>query len=128
MDLNKTSVLGVAEEIEKLGVNVLQLVVDVTSSEEINHAISIVEDKFQKIDVLANCAGIVTSNLILDIEEEEWDRVFNVKLKSIFLLSKRVAKNMIKNNVSNGKIVSISSQASKIGEIGNGPIVLLKQV
>ncbi|WP_078409862.1 SDR family NAD(P)-dependent oxidoreductase [Priestia abyssalis] len=120
IDLNKESIAGIAEEIESLGVRALSLAVDVTSSKEINNAFLEIEDKFTKIDVLANCAGIVTSKLILDIEEEEWDRVFNVNLKSIFLLSKRVAKNMVKNKVANGKIISISSQASKIGEVGNG--------
>lgn len=120
MDLNKETVEATAKEIEALGVTVLPLVVNVTSSKEIDAALQEVESQFTKIDVLANCAGISTSRLILDIEEEEWDRVFNVNLKSVYLLSKGVAKNMIKNEVKNGKIVSISSQASKIGELGNG--------
>ena len=120
IDLHKENLEQAAKEIGELGVEVLPLVVDVTSSEAINQAMDEVESRFTKIDILANCAGISTSRLIIDIEEEEWDRVFNVNLKSIFLLSKRVAKNMIQNKVENGKIVSISSQASKIGELGNG--------
>lgn len=120
MDLNKEMVEATAKEIEALGVTVLPLVVNVTSSKEIEAAIKEVESQFTKIDVLANCAGISTSRLILDIEEEEWDRVFNVNLKSVYLLSKYVGKNMIRNEVKNGKIVTISSQASKIGELGNG--------
>ncbi|PEA36862.1 hypothetical protein COD13_28955 [Priestia megaterium] len=121
IDLNKENVEATAKEIaEGLGVTVLPLVVDVTSSKEINAALQEIESQFTKIDVLAHCAGISTSRLILDIEEEEWERVFNVNLKSLYLLSKGVAKNMIKNKVENGKIVSISSQASKIGELGNG--------
>jgi NAD(P)-dependent dehydrogenase (short-subunit alcohol dehydrogenase family) len=119
-DLSKVNVETTAKEIASLGVTVLPLVVDVTSSKEIHAAMLEIESQFTKVDVLANCAGISTSRLILDIEEEEWDRVFNVNLKSIYLLSKAVAKNMIKNKVENGKIVSISSQASKIGELGNG--------
>ncbi|MUG72328.1 glucose 1-dehydrogenase [Paenibacillus validus] len=121
MDVNKESVEAAAKEIEALGVQALPLKVDVTSSLEINHALDEVESRFTAIDVLANCAGISTSSLILDVEEEEWDRVFNVNLKSVYLLSRRVAKNMINNNVKNGKIITISSQASKIGELGNGP-------
>ncbi|MED4691577.1 SDR family oxidoreductase, partial [Peribacillus frigoritolerans] len=120
IDLNKENIEATAKEIASLGVTVLPLVVDVTSSEEINTAMNEIESQFTQVDVLANCAGMSTSRLILDIEEDEWDRVFNVNLKSIYLLSKAVAKNMIKNKVENGKIVSISSQASKIGELGNG--------
>ena len=50
----------------------------------------------------------------------------NVNLKSIYLLSQKVAKNMITNKVKSGKIVNISSQASKIGEYGNGVYCISK--
>jgi NAD(P)-dependent dehydrogenase (short-subunit alcohol dehydrogenase family) len=126
IDLNEKEVLATAHEIETLGVKALPLVVDVSSTQEINNALDKIETEFKQIDVLANCAGISTSRLIIDIEEEEWDRVFNINLKSIFLLSKGVAKNMIRNKVENGKIVSISSQASKMGELGNGAYCVSK--
>lgn len=120
MDLSKEGLEAAAKEIEAMGVKALPLMVDVASSKEIDAAISEIESKFTKIDVLANCAGISTSRKMIDVEESEWDKVMNVNLKSAYLLSKRVAQNMIKNKVQNGKIVSISSQASKIGELGNG--------
>lgn len=120
MDLNQEGLEAAAQEIEALGVKALPLMVDVASAQEIDLAIKDIESKFTKIHVLANCAGISTSRLIIDVEEAEWDKVMNVNLKSAYLLSKRVSQNMIKHNVENGKIVSISSQASKIGELGNG--------
>jgi NAD(P)-dependent dehydrogenase (short-subunit alcohol dehydrogenase family) len=120
MDLNKEGVEAAAKEIEAKGVKVLPLTVNVASSQEIDKAMDEIESKFAKVDVLANCAGISTSRKIVDVEESEWDRVMNVNLKSAYMLSRRVARNMIKNNVKNGKIVSISSQASKIGEYANG--------
>lgn len=119
IDLNK-DVEAVAKEIGNLGIIALPLIVDVASSQEIDAVLKEIESKFTKIDVLANCVGISTSRLILDIEEEEWDKVFNVNLKSAFLFSRGIAKHMIKNEVKDGKIVSISSQASKVGEFGNG--------
>jgi NAD(P)-dependent dehydrogenase (short-subunit alcohol dehydrogenase family) len=64
--------------------------------------------------------------LFIDVEEDEWDRVMNINLKSIFLLSREVAKMMIRDKVKTGKIVSISSQASKIGELGNGVYCISK--
>lgn len=120
IDLDKEGIELTAKKIKSMGVEALPLVVDVASSKEIDTAMEKIESKFTKIDILANCAGISTSNLMLDIEETEWDRVMNVNLKSVYMLSRRVAQNMIRNKVSNGKIVSISSQASKIGELGNG--------
>lgn len=120
MDLNKEGIEAASKEIEALGVKALPLVVNIASSMEIDNAVNEIESKFTKIDILANCAGISTSRLMLDVEESEWDKVINVNLKSVYMLSKRVARNMIKNKVKNGKIISISSQASKIGEFGNG--------
>lgn len=120
IDLDQDGLEVAAQKIQAKGVEALPLVVDVASAQQIDKAINEVESKFTKIDVLANCAGISTSRLMKDVEESDWDRVMNVNLKSAYLLSNRVAKNMIEHQVQNGKIVSISSQASKIGELGNG--------
>jgi NAD(P)-dependent dehydrogenase (short-subunit alcohol dehydrogenase family) len=120
MDLNKDGLEATAKGIAAIGVKALPLAVDVASAQEIDNAINDIESKFTKIDVLANCAGISTSRLMINVEEAEWDRVFNVNLKAAFMLSRRVAQNMIKHKVENGKILSISSQAAKIGELGNG--------
>lgn len=121
IDLIKENITAVAKEIEEYGVKALPLVVDVTSESQIKNAIKEIESQFDQIDVLANCAGISTSGLLIDVSEDDWQRVFDVNLKSIFLFSKQVAKKMIEKEVKNAKIVSISSQASKIGELGNGP-------
>lgn len=121
VDLIEENIQSVAEEVREYGVKALPIVLDVTSESQILDAIEEIESHFKQIDVLANCAGISTSGLLIDVSEREWQRVFDVNLKSIFLFSKHVAKRMIEKKVENGKIVSISSQASKIGELGNGP-------
>ena len=69
--------------------------------------------KFGKVDVLINNAGIYKFNFIQDIEEEEWDEIINTNLKSVFLCSKEAAKNMIKNQ--NGCIINISSINGIVG-------------
>lgn len=120
IDLNENALKETKEELITLGGTVEAYVLDLTSAFSINQAVQEIEENFSKIDILANCAGISTSKLILDIEEDEWDKVFAVNLKAVFLLSKAVAKSMIKQQVKNGRIVTISSQASKIGELGNG--------
>jgi NAD(P)-dependent dehydrogenase (short-subunit alcohol dehydrogenase family) len=79
-----------------------------------------IDSQFGAIQIMANCAGISTSGLLCDVPEEMWDRVININLKSIFIASTLAARNMITNKVKNGRIVNISSQASKIGELGNG--------
>ncbi|EGO63017.1 SDR family NAD(P)-dependent oxidoreductase [Acetonema longum] len=126
IDLNKEGLEMAAKEVEAKGVQALPLVMDVAAAQEIDSAIRAIESKFIKIDVLANCAGISTSRLLVDVEEAEWDKVLNINLKAVYLLSRRAARNMIQNKVQNGKIVSISSQASKIGEFGNGVYCISK--
>lgn len=120
IDINEERLKEVEKKLIKQGTKVLALTTDVTCEREIKKAIETIEGYFTTIDILANCAGISTSKVLIDVDVEEWEKVFNVNLKSVFILSKFVAKSMIKNKVENGKIVSISSQASKVGEHGNG--------
>jgi len=84
-----------------------------------------VSDMFESIgsppaDIIVNCAGISTAKLMVDISEEEWDRVMAVNTKGLFLVSKYGARKMIDAGLTDGRIINISSQASKIGEKGNG--------
>ncbi|MGD0726574.1 MAG: SDR family oxidoreductase [Spirochaetia bacterium] len=94
--------------------------IDVRDSRQVVDCVRSVSSAFNGIDYLVNCAGISTSHLIVDVNEDEWDKVFAINIKGVFLFSKEVAKEMILKEKKNGRIVNISSQASKIGELGNG--------
>jgi NAD(P)-dependent dehydrogenase (short-subunit alcohol dehydrogenase family) len=71
-------------------------------------------------DVIVNCAGISTAGLMIDISGTEWDRVMAVNTRGTFLVSRYGAKAMIDTGYRDGRIINISSQASKTGERGNG--------
>ena len=120
IDLNEKALADIREELGRKHISVMTLKADVSSLSAVDSAIEEVQSAFGAINVLANCAGISTSKMILDVEIDEWDRVMNINLKSVYLLSRRVAQNMIRHNVKNGKIITISSISSKIGEYGNG--------
>ncbi len=66
-------------------------------------------------DILVNNAGLTRDNLSLLMKEEEWDKVIEVNLTSIFFLSKAIAKQMMKRRY--GRIINISSV---VGVVGNG--------
>ena len=70
--------------------------------------------------VVVNCAGISTAGLMKDVKLDAWDRVLDVNTKAVFQISQLASKQMIENKISDGRIVNISSQASKIGERANG--------
>lgn len=93
---------------------------DLSRSDEIERVVSLIEQQAGAIHVLANCAGKSVSAMMLDMSEEDWDSVMNINLKSVWLLSRRIAKNMISHHVQHGKIVSVSSISAKTGEFGNG--------
>lgn len=120
LDYNEALLAQTADLIAQSGSHVLPCKTDVSSSAQLEAAFAQAEAAFGAIHVLANCAGISTSRLILDVPEAEWDRVININLKSVFLASQLAAKNMIAHKVPHGKILTISSISSKIGEVGNG--------
>jgi len=101
-------------EIEALGRRALGVKVDVTVIKEVEEMVHLILDKFSKIDILINNAGITKDNLILRMSEAEWDNVLSVNLKGAFNCIKSVSRRMIKQRY--GKIVNV---ASIIGIIGN---------
>lgn len=117
VDISK-EVEQTAEEIKQLGRECISVITDVTNRERVESAVKTAIKQFDKLDILVNCAGIVSSSLLLGLPEELWDKTIDVNLKGVYLVSQAVSKEMVKRRT--GKIVNISSQASKVGEIGNG--------
>ncbi len=113
-DVNLEEAEKTAKEIEGLGGKALALTVDVTDYAKVEEAVNKILDKFTKVDILVNNAGITKDNLLLRMNQAEWDAVLNVNLKGSFNCLKAVSRPMIKQR--SGKIVNI---ASIIGIIGN---------
>lgn len=80
---------------------------DVSDIRQVKEAADFIHDNYGKIDVLINNAGISHQRLFIDITEEEWDRIFNVNIKGMFLVTKAFVKDMISKK--EGKIINISS-------------------
>lgn len=72
--------------------------------------------EFGNIDILINNAGITRDNLLMRMSEEQWDEVINTNLKSVFNLSKFIARPMMKNR--GGSIINISSVVGVNGNAG----------
>ena len=102
------------KEIETSGREVLAEKVDVTNLKDVQDFVQKALDKFGKIDILINNAGITRDGLLVRMTDRDWDAVLNVNLKGTFNCTKVVAKAMMKQRA--GKIVNI---ASVIGLIGN---------
>lgn len=102
----------VAKEIERLGVKVLACKGDASSKKDVEACIGRAIEVFGKIDVLVNNVGIYPFKPFLEMSEEEWDRVFNVNVKSAFYFTKAVLPLMVGNRY--GRIINISSIAGAV--------------
>ncbi len=121
LDLNGDALAATAAAIRQTySVKVETYQVNVADFPAVRRVMADIGSSLGAIQVLANCAGISTSGLLRDVPEETWDRVMNINLKSVFVVSTLAADNMVANGVKDGRIVSVSSQASKTGELGNG--------
>lgn len=110
-DIDIESCERVVSEIKSSGGEAIAIKCDVSKKIEVDQLLAKTLESFQKIDVLVNNAGIYPFKNFSEMTEEEWDRVIDINLKSVFLCSQSAAKNMPEG----GKIVNISSIASIIG-------------
>lgn len=121
VDINKEAVEKSAVEVaEAYGHKAYAYAADLSDAKACESLMKDVNEKIGTVDVLGNCAGITVSKCMIDLTVEEWTRVMNVNLRSIWCLSKAFAKQLKDSDKTKGNIVSISSQASKIGEFANG--------
>jgi 3-oxoacyl-[acyl-carrier protein] reductase len=106
----------VAEEIRKLGKDSLVVPADVSRPADVTSLVDAAVEKYGKVDILVNNAGITRDQLILRMSDDDWDKVLEVNLKSVFLCSKAVLRHMMRQRW--GRIVNISSIVGLIGNPG----------
>ena len=104
----------VVEDIKTMGRNSLAVMADVSSSEEIGTLVNTVVATYGRVDILVNNAGIARDQLAVRMSDDEWDSVLNVNLKGVFVCTRAVLRQMIKQR--SGRIINI---ASIVGIIGN---------
>ncbi|MFQ3294625.1 MAG: meso-butanediol dehydrogenase/(S,S)-butanediol dehydrogenase/diacetyl reductase [Natrialbaceae archaeon] len=103
---------GVAPEIEELGSSAMALDCDVTKADQVHDAVDTVIDEWGGIDVMVNNAGIITAGFLEELDEEEWDALFNVNVKGVFLGSRAVIPHMKERG--DGRIINTASIAGKM--------------
>jgi len=113
-DVNMELANQTSEEIKKLGVRTLSIKMDVSSPDDVNSAVNEVVEKMGGIDILVNNAGITKDGLLIRMKDEEWNKVININLSSMFYTIKAIAPLMMKKRW--GRIINI---ASIVGEMGN---------
>lgn len=100
-----------AKEIESLAARSAVLQANVGLSADVDRMFAEFRQQFDRLDILVNNAGVQTWKALLDLEEQEWDRVIDTNLKGTFLCTQRAAR-MMKD--SGGAIVNIGSGCNKV--------------
>ncbi len=119
-DENWKGLEDVVKEIEALGRKAMAAVAGVENSREVDEAVNAAINKFGKIDILVNCAGTrgPVGVPVVDGKEADWRLQFDVNALGPFIVSRAVAKDMIRRN-QGGRIVHIASAAGKLGVPGS---------
>lgn len=103
----------VADRVRQMGRHALAVPTDISSVSGIHSMVERVLAEYERIDVLLNAAGTQTRKPILEVTEEDWEKVTSVNLKAVYFCSQSVARQMIKQG--KGKIINVCSLTSSIG-------------
>ena len=109
----------VESEINEMGGDAIFVLLDVTSESDWEEAARVTVDRFGKLDVLVNNAGIVVSSSRDDATAEEWDRLMDVNTKGVFLGTKVSIPHM--RRAGGGSIINISSISGMVGQVDIHP-------
>jgi NAD(P)-dependent dehydrogenase (short-subunit alcohol dehydrogenase family) len=105
-----------AQAIRETGGEAMAAPCDVTQIEEFRLLVARVVERWGKLDIMMNNAGTAITRKAIDLSEEEWDRVLDLDLKSVFFCAQAAARVMIPHK--SGKIINIASILGLVG--GNG--------
>ena len=113
-DYAKDAAEKTAAEIRNVKGDATAVEVDVGSKESVAEMMKQALAKYGQVDILFNGAGVMTRIPVIDMPEEEWDRVLRINLKGTFLCSQAAAKQMIPRK--QGRILSIASGRGVAGQ------------
>jgi 3-oxoacyl-[acyl-carrier protein] reductase len=118
--VNYASASGAADEvvaqIEAMGGSAIAFKANVGNSDEVDALVAAAMEKYGRIDVLVNNAGITRDTLLLRMKLEDWQAVIDLNLTGVFLCTRAVSKIMLKQK--SGRIVNITSVAGQMGNAG----------
>lgn len=116
VDSKYEGALEVAKEVKATGRKALPVKCNIADVQQIDEMVKTVQEKFQKIDILVNNAGVTRDNLMMRMQEADWDLVLDVNLKGPFLLVKALSPIMMRQRY--GRIINVASVVGLMGNAG----------
>lgn len=115
---------AVVEEIKNNGGEAIAVKANVSDADAVKAMVEQTMQTFGSIDILVNNAGITRDNLMMRMKDDEWDDVINTNLKGVFICTKAVTRQMMKQR--SGRIVNIASIVGVMGNAGQANYVAAK--
>jgi 3-oxoacyl-[acyl-carrier protein] reductase len=104
------------KDLEARGASALGVTADVARREDVDRLVDATKERFGRIDVLVNNAGMIRDGLLVRMRDDDWDRVIEVNLRGAFLLTRAAAKVMMRQK--SGRIINVTSAAGAMGNAG----------
>lgn len=116
VDINQEGIDLAIKELATYDAQIISIVADITDNKNVQTVVDKTIDSFGSIDILINNAGITADAQLLKMEENQWDKVIDVNLKAVFMMTQKVAKYMKERE--QGVILSASSVVGLYGNFG----------
>ena len=117
LDIVEDQLKDLERVVKEAGFEVVTRCVDITKTDKLTEVLESLADAYGGIGVLVNNAGITRDKLMIQMDDEDFDKVINVNLRAAFVATRVAARSMVRNKF--GRIISISSVAGVMGQAGS---------
>ncbi|MBA7642692.1 3-oxoacyl-[acyl-carrier-protein] reductase FabG [subsurface metagenome] len=117
LDINAELLSELEDVVKEAGFTVITKRVDITNTEELTEVLESLASEYSGIGILVNNAGITRDKLMMQMKEEDFDKVINVNLRAAFIATAFAIRSMVRNKF--GRIINLSSVAGIMGQAGS---------
>ncbi len=117
LDLNAEQLAELEKSVKETGHRVITCCLDITDTEKLTETLESLADEHGGIGILVNNAGITRDKLMIQMDNDDYDKVMNVNLRAAFVATRVAARSMLRQKF--GRIVNISSVAGVMGQAGS---------
>jgi 3-oxoacyl-[acyl-carrier protein] reductase len=117
LDLNKEQLTELEQVVAEAGYTVITRCIDITRTDKLTETLEQLADEHGGIGILVNNAGITRDRLMIQMDDDDFDKVIAVNLRAAFVATRVAARSMVRNKF--GRLVHISSVAGVMGQAGS---------
>ena len=117
LDINAEQLSKLEDVVKEAGFTAITKCVDITNTEELTEVLESLASEYGGIGILVNNAGITRDKLMMQMKEEDFDKVINVNLRAAFIATAFAIRSMVRNKF--GRIINLSSVAGIMGQAGS---------